>query len=239
MNKPTTSLFDWMSAPKPGDILRNHRANGWLREHLPEVNSLYGIPQSPQWHPEVDTGIHIEMCMDVVGKLTDDPAVRFAVLVHDLGKALTAVELLPKHHGHELAGLPAVTAVCDRFDVPLFWRRLANLNCEHHIQVHRLAELRPGTLVSWLRDTDVGMDDIMMEGLGLACQADKQGRLGLETQPYPQRDLLRGVAKVYQTGTRQGRDHQELCVEVADVLKAHAYHVDIQNTTQFLHRTFA
>ncbi len=236
MNETNTTLFGWMSANKPGDILRVNRANGWLKYHLPEVDALYGIPQSAQWHPEVDTGIHIEMCMDVIGQLTKDPVVRFAVLVHDLGKGITPAAILPKHHGHEKGGLPLVTAVCDRFTVPDTWRRLANVNCEHHLNIHRLAELRPGTVVDFLRDTDIGMDEGMAEGLGLACQADKQGRLGLEDQPYPQRSLLRSLAKVYKTGTMQGRQHYELCADVADVLKAHAYHAEIEDTTQFLHR---
>ena len=239
MTQNTNTLLSWMAAPNPGDILRNHRANGWLKEHLPEVDALYGIPQSAMWHPEVDTGHHIELCMDRVAELTTDLDIRFSVLVHDLGKGITPVEILPKHHGHEKAGLPLVEAVCARFEVPFQWRELALINCEHHINIHRIVDLRPGTLVSMLADTGIGDSLRLADSLGIACQADKQGRLGLEHQPYPQRELLISVAKAYKQGVLKGQSHQELCGTVSEVMKAHAYHVEIQDTSQFMHRASA
>jgi tRNA nucleotidyltransferase (CCA-adding enzyme) len=185
------SLQDWMSSPDPVALLRVRIENGWLRDHLPEVHALYGVPQVARWHPEVDTGQHTEMVLAQAAQLTPDPAVRFAALVHDLGKGLTRPDLLPKHPGHEAAGLPLVDQVCDRFEVPDSWRELALLVCGFHLHAHRALELSARGVARFFREAGFHDKPALLDPFLTACLADKRGRTGMEAEPYPQLDFLR------------------------------------------------
>lgn len=185
------SLHDWMGAESPLRLLRVRVENGWLRDHLPEVHALYGVPQSPQWHPEIDTGVHIELALQQITLLTADPAARFAVLLHDLGKALTPAGKLPQHIGHESAGLPLVDQVCDRFEVPADWRSLARLVCERHLQVHCALDMSNRGVVRFFREAGLYAKPEQLDPLLLACTADKQGRAGQDAAPYPQAGFIR------------------------------------------------
>jgi tRNA nucleotidyltransferase (CCA-adding enzyme) len=161
---------------------------------LPELDALFGIPQNARYHPEVDTGKHILMALDRAADLADGnpkPEIVFAVLLHDLGKALTPEDVLPAHRGHERAGLPLVEAVCDRLRAPGEFRDLALMVCEHHLRCHRLTEMRPETVMRLIESADFIRRPARLGGFLAACEADYRGRLGLEDRAYPQAASLR------------------------------------------------
>jgi len=182
--------------PRPSRFFRLLREFGALQRLLPEVDRLFGVPQVARWHPEIDAGDHVMRVLDVAA--ADDRAlpVRFAALVHDLGKGITPADALPSHPGHETTGLPLVEAVCDRLRVPTACRELGRLVCEHHLNVHRAATLRPATLVRLLRRVDAWRRPERFEQFLQACQADRQGRKGRVASPVPEIDLMRRAAAV-------------------------------------------
>lgn len=122
----------WMKSDAPHEVMCKLRASGWLREHAPELDRLYGIPQRVEHHPEVDTGIHIKLTLERAARLTEDPRVRFAALVHDLGKGLTPPEEWPRHHGHEELGFEPALELGTRLGVPEEWRELGGLVARFH-----------------------------------------------------------------------------------------------------------
>jgi tRNA nucleotidyltransferase (CCA-adding enzyme) len=203
----TPDLLSWLDEAAPGEALAGLRASGWLAGHLPEVDALYGVPQSPEHHPEVDTGIHIELCLMMAERLGASARARFAVLMHDLGKALTPKDELPKHIDHETRGLVPVAAVCERLGVPVDWRDLALLMCELHLHAHRALEMRSSSVVKFMQSAGFDQsEDAFFEDFVVACEADKLGRTGKEGQPYPQGQFLRVarrdlVALPYSIGT--------------------------------------
>lgn len=162
------------------------RECGALNVLFPEVEALFGVPQTEKYHPEIDTGIHTMMVLEQAAKLTDDTAIRFSALVHDLGKALTPKELLPKHPNHEIAGLVPVKALCQRLKVPNEYQTIALRVCEFHLLSHRAKELRPATVHKLFTALNAWRDPHRLEQFILACKADSQGRLGFENKPYPQ-----------------------------------------------------
>ncbi len=170
------------------EVLREAGALGIL---FPELEALFGIPQPEKWHPEIDTGIHTLMVLEQAAQLSQDKRVRFAALVHDLGKALSPKEQLPKHHGHGQKGLPLIRALCERIRVPNDYRDLALLVSDQHQNVHKAFELRPETLVKLFDKADLWRKPERLEQLLLACEADIKGRTGLEQMPYPQADYIR------------------------------------------------
>lgn len=180
------------SARQPSAFLRTLRDADALRVVLPEINALYGVPQRAEFHPEVDTGIHQEMVSDMAARLAPgDTVVGFAALAHDLGKALTPKDELPKHIGHEHAGLAPLRVLCERLKVPLEHRDLAVIACREHLNVHRIAELRDTTVHDLLVRCDAFRKPERIGKLALACEADKRGRLGSEDADYPQgRELV-------------------------------------------------
>ena len=167
------------------------RSCGALAVVFPEIDALFGVPQPPRWHPEIDTGVHVMLALRQAAALGASAAVRFAVLTHDLGKALTPRECWPSHHGHEDAGVTPLEALCDRLKVPNGHRELALLAARHHTLVHRALELRPATVLMLLENCDAVRRPGRFAELLLACEADAHGRAGRENEPYPQADYLR------------------------------------------------
>ncbi|HSC08935.1 MAG TPA: multifunctional CCA addition/repair protein [Steroidobacteraceae bacterium] len=176
---------------RPAAFFEVLRACGALTHIFPEVEALFGVPQPAQWHPEIDTGVHTLMVIDMATRLSPLASVRFAALTHDLGKALTPHEKWPRHPGHEVASVRLVTELCARLRVPNEFRDLAILVARHHGVVHRAFELRPGTVLELLENTDALRRPERFESFLLACEADARGRTGLEDRPYPQGDYLR------------------------------------------------
>ena len=181
-----------LASQRPSAFLRTLRDAGALRAVLPEVDALYGVPQRAEFHPEVDTGVHQELVSDMAAKLAPgDTVIGFAALAHDLGKALTPGDQLPRHIGHEQAGLAPLRALCERLKVPQAHRDLAVIACREHLNVHRFAELRDATVHELLLRCDAFRKPERIAQLAIACEADKRGRLGHEDAAYPQADALR------------------------------------------------
>jgi tRNA nucleotidyltransferase (CCA-adding enzyme) len=176
---------------RPSRFFRVLRESGALARMLPELDALWGVPQVPEFHPEIDTGEHVMLVLDEAARMQAGLEVRFACLVHDLGKALTPAEQLPKHHGHEKAGLAPVREVCRRLRAPNDIRDLALLVCEFHLVCHRAAELKPGTVMRLCKRADALRRPERFEQFLQACEADKRGRKERADRPYPAADLLR------------------------------------------------
>ena len=179
-----------LGEPRPDVFFETLRGCGALAKIFPEIAALYGIPQPPRWHPEVDTGVHVMLVVRYAAKIGAPKSVRFAALMHDLGKALSPQERWPSHRGHEEAGVPLIIDLCDRLKVPNEFRELAILTARHHASVHRAAELTPATLLRLLETVDAFRRPERFGELLLACESDARGRAGLESQPYPQREYL-------------------------------------------------
>ncbi len=180
-----------LAEQQPSAMLHMLHDCGALAKVLPEVDALYGVPQRPEYHPEVDTGIHTGMVLDMCARLAPgDAMIAFAGLTHDLGKALTPVTELPRHIAHEQRGLAPVNAVCKRLRVPADYLELALATCREHLNVHRIDELRDDTALRLLERCDGFRQPQRIAQLGLVCEADKRGRLGLTESDYPQRATL-------------------------------------------------
>ena len=179
---------------KPSRMLLALRECGALQRILPEIDALFGVPQPAQHHPEVDTGLHILLVIDFAATHHYPLSVRFAALTHDLGKALTPAQYLPKHHGHEHRSIELVERLCERLRVPGECRDLAVLAARYHGDVHRAQELRPATVLKLVSAADVYRRPERFEELLAACSCDFHGRSGLESRAYPQAELLRAAA---------------------------------------------
>jgi tRNA nucleotidyltransferase (CCA-adding enzyme) len=166
------------------------RECGALKPIYPEIDALFGVPQPPRWHPEIDTGIHTLMVLDQAVALSGDTRVRFAALVHDLGKAATPPSEWPSHRGHEERSVALIDALCDRLRVPGDYRELALIVARYHGIVHRVFELRPKTLLEFMERADAFRRPERFGLALLACEADARGRTGMETNPYPQRGYV-------------------------------------------------
>jgi tRNA nucleotidyltransferase (CCA-adding enzyme) len=180
--------------PIPSAFLRVLRACGALRIVFPELDALYGVPQRAQFHPEIDVGAHQEMVSDQAAKIAPgDALVGFCALVHDLGKAKTPSEVLPAHLLHEINGAEPVRAMCERLRCPSEWSACALAVCTEHLHVHRLLELRPGSICDVFDRIDAWRKPDRVRVLALACEADKRGRLGLSDTDYPQGALMQAL----------------------------------------------
>jgi tRNA nucleotidyltransferase (CCA-adding enzyme) len=182
-----------LAEPAPQAWLRALRECGALARIFPELDALYGVPQPEKWHPEIDTGLHMELVMQAAAALTPEPRIRFAALMHDLGKGRTPRSRWPRHIGHEESGARMVTAVCERLRVPTDYRELAVLAARWHGLVHRALELRPRTILDLLESCDAFRRPERFRELLIACEADHRGRGGLALEPYPQADRLRAA----------------------------------------------
>jgi tRNA nucleotidyltransferase (CCA-adding enzyme) len=180
-----------LGEPAPRRFFEVLRDAGALEVLFPELARLYGVPQPALYHPEIDTGVHLMLVLDEVARLTPDRRVRFAALVHDLGKGTTPREQWPSHRGHEERGVALIQDLCDRYRVPNDYRDLAVAVARYHGHCHRALELRPGTLLKTLQGLDALRRPERLDLFALACEADARGRAGLSERAYPQGDFLR------------------------------------------------
>ncbi|KVN97898.1 2', 3'-cyclic nucleotide 2'-phosphodiesterase [Burkholderia ubonensis] len=188
---------------RPSRMFEALRECGALARILPEVDALWGVPQRADYHPEVDTGVHVMMVVDHAAKQGYSLAVRFAALTHDLGKATTPEDVLPRHIGHEGRSVDLLKPLCDRLRVPNECRDLALVVAREHGNLHRVMEMGAAALVRLFERTDALRKPARFAEMVQACEADARGRLGLDTQPYPQAERLR-VALVAARGVDAG-----------------------------------
>ncbi len=178
--------FKALKTESPHLFFKVLRDCGALARVMPEVDALFGVPQTASYHPEIDTGIHTLMVVEQAAKLTQDPMVRFAALVHDLGKGVTPEDILPSHRGHEQAGLPLIREFSERLRVPKKYLSLALAVGEYHLHMHKMYELKASTILTMLEKTRSLMDDDRTEQIATACVADARGRTGFEDRDYSQ-----------------------------------------------------
>ncbi len=180
-----------LGEPTPSRFFEVLRGCGALGRIFPELERLFGVPQPRQHHPEEDTGVHVMLVLEQAARLSPDTRVRFAALVHDLGKGTTPEAEWPRHIAHEQRGVALVRALCERLRVPNDYRDLALLVTRHHGVYHRAEELRPETFLKTLEALDVFRRPERLEQFLLACEADSRGRPGFEDQVFPQPELFR------------------------------------------------
>ena len=176
--------------PKAAEFFRVLRECGALQPVYPEIDALFGVPQPAQWHPEIDTGVHTLMVLDQAAALSPEPTVRFAALVHDLGKGTTPRQEWPSHRGHEERSVALIEALSLRLRLPGEYRDLSVIVARYHGIVHRAFELKPKTILEFLERSDAFRRPERFAQALLACEADSRGRAGLEDAPYPQRQYL-------------------------------------------------
>jgi tRNA nucleotidyltransferase (CCA-adding enzyme) len=190
---------------RPSRMFQVLRECGALKRILPELDRLFGVPQRPEFHPEVDTGVHVMLVVDWAARQAYALSVRFAALTHDLGKGTTPVHEWPGHHGHEARSVKLLSTLCERLRVPAECRDLALLVARYHGDVHRALELRPDTILRMLQSTDAFRRPERFEQFLQACEADFRGRPGYEDKPFP------SVAHLQQAlSVAQGVDGAEL-----------------------------
>ena len=224
-----------LAEPTPSAYLKALRACGALAVVFPEVDALYGVPQRAEFHPEVDTGTHVELVLDMAARLAPrDDLVGWCALTHDLGKALTPADELPRHIRHEHAGVAPVRALSARLRVPAEHAAMAERVCRLHLDAHRALELRPATVLELLEKLDALRRPARLGPFLAACEADKRGRLGFEEAPYPQADYLRACLAAVQavtaapfaarglTGTAIGEAMRKARVEAIAAVRAQA-----------------
>ena len=196
------------------------RTCGALKVLFPELDALFGIPQRPEYHPEIDCGVHTMMSLQQACRANYSLDVRFAVLLHDLGKALTPADELPRHIMHEERGIRPVTEVCDRLRVPTNTKQLALAVCKEHLKCHQALSWKPGTLWRLLQRLDVLRRPERVEAFVQACECDSRGRLGLEDRDYPQASYILEAIQVVRSikaqdlpADVQGPDIGEMLIE--------------------------
>ncbi|MFM0628528.1 multifunctional CCA addition/repair protein [Paraburkholderia xenovorans] len=188
---------------KPSRMFEVLRDCGALARILPEIDALFGVPQRADYHPEVDTGVHVMMVVDHAAQQGYALPVRFAALAHDLGKATTPEDLLPRHIGHEGRSVDLLKPLCERLRVPNDCRDLAVLVAREHGNIHRVMEMGAAALVRLLERSDAIRKPARFAEALQACEADARGRLGFEMRDYPQAERLR-VALVAARGVDAG-----------------------------------
>ncbi|MGY4830939.1 multifunctional CCA addition/repair protein [Sphaerotilaceae bacterium SBD11-9] len=174
----------------PSRMFEVLRACGALAKLLPEVDRLWGVPQPPAHHPEVDTGVHLMLVLDTAARLNTPLTVRFACLGHDLGKGTTRPEDLPRHIAHEARSVKLVQAMSERLRVPTDCRELAEVVAREHGNVHRSETLDAAAVMRLLERCDAWRRPQRFAEMLLACECDARGRTGFEDRPYPQRERL-------------------------------------------------
>lgn len=157
---------------------------------FPQLDRLWGVPQKAEYHPEIDTGIHVMMALQQAVKFTNKPEIRFAVLCHDLGKGVTPGHLLPSHHGHEERGVELIRSWCNKYRVPNNFKDLAIKVSRWHLHAHKVKELRPETLIKLFQGLDAFRNPVMLQDYLIACKADATGRAGKQDTLYPNAEFL-------------------------------------------------
>jgi tRNA nucleotidyltransferase (CCA-adding enzyme) len=195
-----------LAEPHPEAFLSVLRECGALARVFPELDALWGVPQPERWHPEVDTGAHMLLVMRQAARLSGSPRVRFAALMHDLGKGTTPPALWPRHIGHEERGATLVRRLSDRLRVPTDYRHLAELTARWHGLAHRALDLRATTILDLLERCDALRRPERFREFLLACEADFRGRPGWERRSYPEGDLLRAALEA---ALGAALDHEE------------------------------
>jgi tRNA nucleotidyltransferase (CCA-adding enzyme) len=183
-------LAKGLMAPKPSRMFAVLRECGALKVLLPELDRLWGVPQRPEYHPEIDTGVHMMLVMDMSARLNVPLPVRVACLMHDLGKGTTPADVLPRHIGHEGRSVKLLQKVCERLRVPTDCKELAEVVAREHGNIHRSAELGPEALMRLLERCDAIRQPERFERALQACECDARGRLGFDDAAYPQADRL-------------------------------------------------
>jgi tRNA nucleotidyltransferase (CCA-adding enzyme) len=179
-----------LMSPQPSRMLQVLRACGALKRLLPEVDALYGVPQRAEYHPEIDTGIHLEMVLDQSAQANASLAVRFACLCHDLGKATTPAEMLPRHLGHEQRSAQLLRGVCERWRVPVDCKELANVVAREHGNIHQSLNFSAAAVLRLLIRCDALRRPERFSQALQACECDARGRLGKQANAYPQAQRL-------------------------------------------------
>jgi tRNA nucleotidyltransferase (CCA-adding enzyme) len=179
--------------PRAAEFFRVLRDCGALQPIYPEIDALFGVPQPAQWHPEIDTGVHTLMVLEQAAALSTEPTVRFAALVHDLGKGTTPRHEWPSHRGHEERSVALIEALAQRLRLPGEYRDLGVIVARYHGIVHRAFDLKPKTIVEFMEHADAFRRPERFAQALLACEADSRGRAGLENAPYPQREYLQAA----------------------------------------------
>jgi len=194
----------------PSRMFEVLRACGALKVLLPEVDRLWGVPQRPEYHPEVDTGVHLLLVLDMSARLRAPLAVRLACLTHDLGKGTTPADLLPRHIGHEERSARLLKGLCERLRVPVDCRELADVVAREHGNIHRSGELGAAALVRLLERCDAFRKPQRFAEILLACECDARGRTGFADAPYPQRQrLLQALAAAQSVSTAEVAAHAQ------------------------------
>jgi tRNA nucleotidyltransferase (CCA-adding enzyme) len=218
-----------LGEPRPSLFIKTLRDCGALERIFPEIDCLFGVPQPRQYHPEIDCGVHIMLVVDQAAKLTADPQVRFAALVHDLGKCATLESDWPSHPHHGRRGVTIVRDLCARLRVPNQYRDLAVAVCEHHLLVHRIERLKPSTVIKLFNALRAYQHPDRLHQFILACEADMRGRSGYEDRDYPQADILRryhqaansvdaGIIAEQRQGQAIGEEiHRQRCEAIARI----------------------
>ncbi len=188
-----------LAMPAPSTFFKVLQECGAMRIILPEINALFGIPQPKQHHPEVDSGIHTMLSLDIAAGKHGDQLSAFAALVHDLGKTLTPKDLWPSHHGHEKAGLDLISSFCNRLRVPARYKKVALHVCEYHLKMHQIQQLRPGSVLRILYGLDAFRQPDNIATFIRACEADYRGRYGMQDKDYPQSSWLRAYVEATNT----------------------------------------
>jgi tRNA nucleotidyltransferase (CCA-adding enzyme) len=188
----------------PSRMFEVLRESGALQKLLPEVARLWGVPQTASHHPEVDTGVHLMMVLDMSARLEAPLAVRFSCLCHDLGKGTTPADVLPRHIGHEERSARLLKGVCERLRVPVDCREMADVVAREHGNIHRSESLNAAAVVRLLERCDAFRKPQRFADVLLACECDARGRLGLQDSPYPQRArLLKALSAAQAVETHQ------------------------------------
>jgi tRNA nucleotidyltransferase (CCA-adding enzyme) len=187
-----------LGEPHPEIFIEVLRACNALARLFPEIDALFGVPQTATHHPEIDTGIHTLMSLQQAVKLSPSTCVRFATLLHDLGKATTPVDEWPRHIAHEDRSLPLVKQLCERIAAPKDYKDLALMVAQWHTHCHRALELKPATILKVLQSNDAFRRPDRFEQFLLCCEADARGRTGFEDREYPQADFFRAALKAAQ-----------------------------------------
>jgi len=189
-------FINGLKSDDPAGFIHGLRETGELKLLLPEVDALWGVPQVEKHHPEIDTGEHILLCLEQARRVNASSVIRWAVLLHDVGKGITPLDQLPKHHGHEETGVPLILEINKRLKVPTVYANLALAVCQHHLFCHRAKQLSGSGLRRRLYQLRAMSSPRRFEIILEACEIDARGRLGKQDCEYDSKRYLMGAVKV-------------------------------------------